>query len=181
MHTQEVKHIYSGIRFAVEQITFLSDDDPDRAIIRDVIRHPGAVVVLPVLSDDKIVMIRSYRPAVSEYLWELCAGTLEVDELPEKCAGRELIEETGYAAKSLRLLARFYTSPGITDELIHAYIAEDLTFIGQQLEADECITTRIMPITEALEMIRNGELIDAKSILTILYYYVNQQESFSTP
>jgi ADP-ribose pyrophosphatase len=99
--------------------------------------HPGAVVVLPLLDADTIVMIRNFRPSVGATLLELPAGTLEADEPAEACAGRELIEETGYRAGRIEPLVDFYTSPGVLSERMFAFVARELSHVGQQLDEGE--------------------------------------------
>jgi ADP-ribose pyrophosphatase len=135
---------------------------------REVVRHPGAVCIVPVLDDGRIVMIRNFRNAPEELVWEVCAGTLEKDEEPAACAGRELIEETGYKAATITGLGWFYTTPGLTDERMHAFIATGLTHVGQALEEDESIRVEPLPAARVLGMIDSGELRDGKSIAAIL-------------
>lgn len=135
---------------------------------REVVRHPGAVVIVPVLADSRLVMIRNFRIALGEWVWEFPAGTLERDEPPEVCAGRELIEETGYEAGRIVPLGPFYTTPGLTDERMHAFYADGLSHVGQRLEADERIQVRPVSITEAFAMIDRADLVDAKSMLALL-------------
>lgn len=141
-------------------------------LARDVVRHPGAVVILPILDGPggpQIVMIRNLRVALEAELLELPAGTLERGEDPAACAARELMEETGYEALTIRPLGRFYTTPGLTDELMHAFVATGLRSVGQDLEDDESIRVEPVPLAAAMACIDAGELVDAKSILTILW------------
>jgi len=137
---------------------------------REVVRHPGAVVVVPLLDDGRIVLIRNHRVALGEgeRLWECCAGTIEPPEEPILCAARELIEETGYRAATLAPLGWFYTTPGLTNERMHAFVATSLTDVGQNLEDDESIEVEPVPASRVLDMIASGELRDAKSMLAIL-------------
>lgn len=142
-------------------------------IVREVIRHPGAVCIVPLLegqagAEDRLVMIRNIRPAVEKAVIEFPAGTLEAGEPPEQCAARELIEETGYEATTIETIGTFYTTPGMTDELMHAYFARGLKHVGQKLEADEDITVMDVPVSEALAMMDRGELMDGKSMLSLL-------------
>jgi len=134
----------------------------------EVVRHPGAVTVLPVIDEATIVLIRNDRPAVGKTLWELPAGTLEAGEDPAKCAARELTEEAGYSAGRIEPLGAFFTTPGMTDEFMRAFAAFDLTSVGQRLERDERITVETMPVARALALLDTGELQDAKSMLTLL-------------
>lgn len=137
----------------------------------DMVRHPGAATILPLLGDDdspRVVMIRTHRFAPDRVLWELPAGTLEPGEDPQVAAGRELEEETGYAAATISPIGRFYTTPGLTDEVMHAFAARGLTAVGQRLEADESIVVHVLPASRVLEMLDAGEIPDAKTMLTLL-------------
>lgn len=160
--------IYDGQRVRLE-LHHLRDDDGNR-LTREVCAHPGAVVVLPWLDDRTIVLIRNRRHAVDEVLVELPAGTLEKGEMPMNCAGRELLEETGYLASRLRLLGSFYTSPGILSERMHAFAAYDLQKKTRAPDAGEEIEVVPVPFAEALEMVRSGEIRDGKTIATLLLY-----------
>lgn len=133
------------------------------------IAHPGAVVILPVLQD-QVILIRNERFAVGETLWELPAGTLEPNEEPAVTAARELIEETGYKAKNIELLTTFFTSPGISNELMYAYAAQDLEEVGQNLDEEEKITVEILPWEKVMQMVRDGAVRDGKTIAALLYY-----------
>jgi ADP-ribose pyrophosphatase len=160
--------LHKGRKFDFELVESPGRDG--RAVTREVVRHPGAVVVLPLLDppDGRVVLIRNERVAVGKLLYELPAGTLEKDEPPAACARRELIEETGYEAATMTLLGRFYTSPGMSDELMWAYLAVGLTHVGQQLEDGEEVTVWPVEVDKAMEMTDSGELMDAKSMLTLL-------------
>ena len=164
------KTIYKGRKFDFEVVTFQRGG---KTVEREYVRHPGAVVIVPVLDDGRIVLIRNLRFGIGpsgERLWECCAGTLEPGEEPSKCAARELIEETGYEAKTLTPLAGgwFYTTPGMTDERMHAFVATGLRHVGQDLEDDESITVELVPAAKTLSMIESGELRDGKSIVALL-------------
>jgi ADP-ribose pyrophosphatase len=128
-------------------------------------------VILPLLDGPegrRVVMIRNRRPAVGKVLWELPAGTLEPPEAPETCAARELAEETGYRAATIEPLGRFYTTPGMTDELMWAFVATGLSEVGQRLEADEDLAVEPVAPGRVLAMIDSGELMDGKSVASIL-------------
>jgi ADP-ribose pyrophosphatase len=135
---------------------------------RQFIRHPGAVVIVPILNDGRIALIRSFRASVNRVIYELPAGTLEKDEPPATTAGRELIEETGYRADRIESLGTFLTSPGLSDETMHAFVASGLTHVGQSLEDNEDIEVERVTATEALAMLDDGRLADAKSMLALL-------------
>ncbi len=134
---------------------------------REVVRHPGAVLVVPRLDGDRFVLVRNYRVAVDQRLWELPAGTLEAGEAPEHAAGRELEEETGYHAERLELLGEFFTSPGFCDELMRVYVADGLEWVGQRLEPHEEIEVGIVSRDETLAMIDDGRIRDGKTIAAI--------------
>lgn len=161
--------LHRGAKFDLELVTIPGPGGTP--IKREVVRHPGAVVILPILEDAAgrcVVLIRNERIAIGRTLWELPAGTLEPMEKPQECAPRELEEETGYRAATMMPLARFHTTPGLTDELMHAFVATGLTHVGQRLEADERLTVHPRPVAEALAMVESGEMTDAKSMLTLL-------------
>ncbi len=160
--------IFQGVKFGVERraVPTRSGD----VAMREVVVHPGAVVVLPILDDGRYVMIRNRRFAVGETLWELCAGTLEPGEDPAATAARELVEETGYEASHIRALTTFYTSPGICDERMYAFVATGLSEVGQQLEATEEIEVRLLTRAEVMALARNGEIRDGKTLATLLFH-----------
>jgi len=155
-----------GSKFDFERLAF--ETDAGERIEREMVRHPGAVVVVPVLDDGRIVLIRNRRIVVGTTLWELPAGTLEADEDPARCAARELAEETGYRARTVDFLGSFYTTPGLTDELMRAWAARGLEPVGQALEPGEEIEVRPVPRDEAMRMLDDGDLMDAKSMLALL-------------
>lgn len=136
----------------------------------DIIRHDGAAVILPLLEDGRIVFERNYRLALEKTLLELPAGTIDPPEPPETCAERELAEETGYRAGKLELLTSFASTPGICDEMMYAFVARDLTLGATNLEPGENIELTTLTLDEALSGIESGAIIDAKTIVTILYY-----------
>jgi ADP-ribose pyrophosphatase len=126
-------------------------------------------VIVPLLDDGRVCLIRNWRIAVNETLIELPAGTLEPPEPPEKTAERELIEETGYRAKSIQFLHAFYLSPGILDEKMHLYLATGLTAGETAREEGEEIENWLVPLDEAVQMVFRGEIKDAKSIVGLLW------------
>lgn len=142
---------------------------------RDVIIHPGAAVILPILNQEHIILIQNERFSVGEVLWELPAGTLEIDEAPIVSAERELKEETGYTCRTIEPLLSFYTTPGFCNERMYAFVAYDLTRGDQQLEETEHIITSIFSWNEVLQMIKNGIIKDAKTITTLLFYKLKTQ------
>ena len=142
---------------------------------REVAEVADAVVVLPLIELDGhipgVVLIRNERFAVGRTLWELPAGTLEPGEDPATCAGRELAEETGYAADTIEPLTAFYPSPGFCTEKLFAFRATGLTHVGQSLDETERITPEPLPLSRAYDMIRDGVIEDAKTIATLLFHH----------
>ncbi len=137
---------------------------------REFIRHPGAVVLLPLLDDDRVVLIQNDRPAIGQTLLELPAGTCEPPEPPLATAGRELAEETGYAAGRLDVLTEFYSAPGLGDELMTLVLARDLTAVGQSLDEVERITPVVQTRGEIKRLVSAGEIRDAKTLVGLMYY-----------
>ena len=140
----------------------------------EMVRHPGASAVVPFLTDPRgddpqILLVRQFRHAADRFIYEIPAGKLDGDEDPKVCAARELKEETGCTAARLEYLYTFFTTPGFTDERIHAFMASDLTHGELEHEHDEFMTVEPTALSKALEMIRTGELDDAKTALSILY------------
>jgi ADP-ribose pyrophosphatase len=138
--------------------------------MREVITHPGSVVVLPVLPNGKIILIRQYRHATKQFLWELVAGRIDDGEAPRQAAKRELIEETGYRAKSFKLFLDVFPAPGFLEERMYILLAEGVTPGIAQPEEDEKIVARAYSLAELKEMIRSGNMRDAKSVAGILFY-----------
>jgi len=133
--------------------------------------HPGSVVVLPVLPDGRIVLIRQYRHATRQYLWELVAGRIDAGESPKKAAARELIEETGYRAKKFTVFLDVFPTPGFLEERMYLLLAEGVTAGQAQPEEDEKIVVAAYTRKQLEQMIRTGKLKDAKSIAGLLFYF----------
>jgi ADP-ribose pyrophosphatase len=138
------------------------------AKIREVVLHPGSVVVVPLLADDRVCLIDVVRTAVGGTLLELPAGTLDRTESLADAARRELHEETGYQAARIEPAGEMWMSPGILRERMHLFVARDLKAGPQALEPGEQITTRVVPWTEAVAMCLDGRIEDAKTIAAIL-------------
>jgi len=164
----EKQVIYDGKKVRLE-VHHLEDDEGVRHQ-REVVIHPGAVVILPFLDEQTIVMIRNKRYAVNEVLMELPAGTLEKGEAAMNCAGRELLEETGYLARRIKPLYSFYSSPGILSEKMHSFAAYDLQLKSRALDEGEEIEVETVPLSDAIAMIRDGQIVDAKTIAVLLMY-----------
>jgi ADP-ribose pyrophosphatase len=169
--TMHVETPFRGRLFSVEVLAQTNRNG--EKLHREVVRHPGAVLIVPALDARRVVMIQNHRVAVGESLWEFPAGKLEPAEEPEPAAHRELLEETGYRAARMSKLGEFYTSPGFTDELMRVFFAENLTFAGQRLEPDENIQVEIVGIDEALEMVHDGRIRDGKTIAGLLMWRIS--------
>ena len=134
----------------------------------EMVRHPGAAAVVPFITDQEILLVRQFRYAAQGFIYEVPAGTLHQGEAPEACAAREVQEEVGHRAGTLQHLASIYTTPGFTDEVIHLYTARDLEPAAQKLDHDEVLTVERLPFAEALRMIHDGRIVDAKSICALM-------------
>jgi ADP-ribose pyrophosphatase len=139
-------------------------------VFRNVVVHPGSVVVLPVFPDGRILMIRQYRHAAKQYLWELVAGRKDPGETFVHGAHRELKEETGYRAKKMTQLADLFPSPGFISENMVIFLAEGLSLGEAEPEADEKITSQVLSVAEAMKWMKSGKIRDMKSVAGILYY-----------
>ncbi|MEG6615663.1 NUDIX hydrolase [Peptococcaceae bacterium 1198_IL3148] len=135
---------------------------------REVVEHVGAVAVVPITDDGDLIMVRQYRYPVQEILLEIPAGKLDAGEDPKRCVERELLEETGMVAENCRLLFSMYSSPGFSNEILHIYLAENLTYQGQHLDEDEFLQVEKITLDQGIEMIYNGKIKDAKTIAGIL-------------
>lgn len=160
--------VFQGRRFNVERNELHRPDGGMRVV--DVIRHPGAAVILPILDDGRIVLIKNRRHSIGKELLELPAGTLDPDESPEQCALRELKEETGYTAQLIEPLIGFYSSPGICDERMHTFVAMKLEPGKTSLDDGEEIQLWPMTYDAALAAIADGRIVDGKTIVSLLYY-----------
>lgn len=166
------RRIYTGrvLNLDIDQVRFPNDSTGELEIIR----HPGASAVLPFLSDPKgadpqILLIKQYRYAAEDFLYEVPAGRLDPHEAPIDCARRELMEETGCTAERIEPLYTFYTTPGFIDERIHGFMATGLTRGESKREADEFMTLETMSLSRALELIQAGEIRDGKTTVLILF------------
>jgi len=157
--------LFDGLRFRVERICEVAGDRPR---YRDVVRHPGAAVVLPLVDTDHVCLIRNFRVAVGQTLIELPAGTLEPGEAPAETAQRELREETGYRAQSWTPLHTFYPSPGILDERMVLFLAQNLTAGEAAREDGEQIENLVASWSECDRLIRDGSICDAKTLVGLL-------------
>ena len=133
----------------------------------EVIKHPGAALVVPFLDKNKIVFIRQYRPVINSYIWELPAGTLDKKESPLKCAKRELIEEIGYSAKRCKRIGYIYPAPGYTSEKIIIFAAKGLKEVTSSKEEDELIAVKIFNQKQIRRLLKSGRIVDAKTICAL--------------
>ncbi|MGA8232236.1 MAG: NUDIX hydrolase [Candidatus Acidiferrales bacterium] len=162
------KTLYHGKVFDVRRDHLI--EPAGLEVTRDLVVHPGSVVVLPIFDDGRILLIRQYRHSAAQYLWELVAGRIDHGEKPRAAARRELSEETGYTARRFRKLLHLYPTPGFVQESLHIFAAEGLRAGQAHPEEDEKIEPRILSLGEAEKWIRNGTIFDGKSVAAILYY-----------
>jgi ADP-ribose pyrophosphatase len=154
--------IYKGriVDLRLEEVTL-----PNQATVTlEMIRHPGAAAVVAVDDARLVTLIHQFRHAAGGFIWEIPAGKLDAGEQPAHCAARELREEAGLAAAEFIPLGSILTAPGFCDERIHLFLARQLTAVPQQLDDDEVLSVSHLPLAHAIEMIRTGEIQDAKSI-----------------
>ena len=166
------ERVYTGRIISLDRDTVRFPDGS--AGLMEMIRHPGASAVVPFLSDPagndpQILLLCQYRYAAEEYLYEIPAGRLDPGEEPRACAVRELREETGCTARDIQFLFTMFTTPGFTDEKIHLFMAIGLERGETAHEADEFMTVETVNLSKALEMIRTGQIKDAKTALGILF------------
>ncbi|MDU1848386.1 MAG: NUDIX hydrolase [Niallia nealsonii] len=172
--TLKTEHIYSGriIQVQVDEVELPNG----KTSTRELVKHPGAVAVIAITEDNKLVMVEQYRKPLEKVIVEIPAGKLEKGEEPALCARRELEEETGYDCKSLELVSSFYTSPGFADEIIHVYVAKGLTKKEDAagLDEDEFVNVLEITLDEALELIKEQRIFDAKTIFGVQYLQIAQ-------
>jgi ADP-ribose pyrophosphatase len=171
-HAISKRRVYTGrvVSLDVDTVRF-----PNGAVGElEMLRHSGASAVVPFLDDRKsedprVLLIRQYRYATEGVIYEIPAGRLEPGEEPKACAIRELREETGYEARDVGFLTTFYTTPGFTDERIHIFIADAVNPGNRALESDEIVELCPVPLSEAIELIRTGGIVDGKTIIGLLF------------
>ena len=159
------KEVFHGRVFDVKIDTVR---EGDKSYVREVVHHPGSAVIVPVFEDGTVALVRQYRHPAVRYLLEAPAGTLNDRERPEEGAARELEEELGFTAGKLEKLIEFFVSPGFLEEKMWIYLATDLTETGQRLDEDEAIDVVRLSFSRALEMITDGEIEDAKTIIGLM-------------
>jgi ADP-ribose pyrophosphatase len=163
------KIVYKGRVFGVRRDEVI--EPTGVRATREVITHPGSVVVMPLLDDGRILLIRQYRYAARQFLWELVAGRIDPGESVRQSAARELIEETGYRAKRFRVFLDLFPSPGFLEERMSILFAEGLTLGKAEPEEDERIEAKAFTRAELERMMKRKTLRDAKSIAGLLYYF----------
>jgi len=167
-NTLSSTNIYRGKVINIRQDKVMLSDG--RESLREIVEHPGAVVILALTDDKKIVMIRQFRKPAEEVLWELPAGTIEPGEDLENCARRELEEETGYYPRKIKNIITFFSSPGFCNERLTLFLAEDLEKRNKNEDADEFIKVQLITLDKTLDMVRKNIIRDAKTIIGILYF-----------
>lgn len=169
MQILEKKNVFQGRLLNVRCDRLRSPEG--RETTREFVVHPGGVSILARPTSDEILLVEQFRYPTGETLLELPAGTLEPDEAPLQTAYRELEEETGYRAAEMKLLASYYTTPGFTNELMYLYEAKALEFKGQRTEEDESIEVVRMTNHRAMDMLRKGEIHDAKTLVGLMMVF----------
>lgn len=160
-----VEEIYKGKIF---DVSVASIREGDVEYKREIVAHKGSVVIVPVFADLTVALVRQYRHAAGEYLWEIPAGTLEKHETAEIGAARELEEEVGVTAGKIEKLTEFFVSPGFLSEKMFVFLATDLTATAQNLEADELLNVERFSFPALYEKIRNNEIPDAKTMVGLI-------------
>lgn len=160
--------VYRGraVELAVDRVRLPNG----KVIEREIIFHPGSAVMIPLLGPDKVILIRQFRYSTGGFLWEFPAGTACPGEEASLCARRELEEEIGYRAGSLRRLLTFYPTPGVSNEIMNLFLAEKLVRTKCQREEDEILQSRVFTKRQVGNMIRDGKIIDGKTILGFLIW-----------
>lgn len=159
------KEIYKGKVFDLLEATIC---EGEIEYSREIIKHNGSAVIVPVFEDLTVALVRQYRHAAEKYLLEIPAGTLEIGESPEVGAAREVEEEIGFRAGKIEKLTEFYVSPGFLTEKMYVFLATDFTKTAQNLDEDEVISIERYSFPELYEKIRNGEIQDAKSMVSVI-------------
>jgi ADP-ribose pyrophosphatase len=168
----DTERIHTGKIIKLDRDTVRYPNDTTAQL--EIVRHSGASAVVPFLTDPEgddpqLLLLRQYRYAAGGYIYEIPAGRLDPGEEPLACAARELKEETGCTAGRMEPLLSMLTTPGFTDEVIHIFMATELTHGESAREADEFVDTIVIRLSEALELIQRGEIPDGKTALGILY------------
>ncbi|WLD91905.1 NUDIX hydrolase [Alkalihalobacillus sp. AL-G] len=173
--TLSTKVLYNGkiIDLVLEEVELPNGNRSQR----EVVKHPGAVAILAINPENKIVLVKQYRKPLNRSIIEIPAGKLEKGESPESCARRELEEETGFRIDRLTHIQSFYTSPGFADEIVHIYFADSLKKGTVQLDEDEFVDLMEVSLDEALELMKSNEIYDAKTAFAIQFLQLKQMEN----
>jgi ADP-ribose pyrophosphatase len=182
MNSLEEKTIRSEKVFSGNVISLFLEDvelPNGKTSKREIIKHPGAVAIIAITDENKIVMVEQFRKALERTIVEIPAGKLEKGEEPDACARRELEEETGYECQSLEWLVSFYTSPGFSNEIVHLYIARSLAKKENSapLDEDEFVNLEELSLDEAMQMIKDQKIYDAKTIFAVQYLQLQEANS----
>ncbi|MFT8312000.1 MAG: NUDIX hydrolase [Sporolactobacillus sp.] len=164
---KDSKEIFKGriVHLFVDQVELPNGETSTR----EVVKHPGAVAVIAVNKEGKLLLVRQYRYPLNGIIYEIPAGKLEPDENPDDSALRELEEETGYRCKKMEKIASFYSSPGFSDELLHVYFTDSLIEGKQHLDQDEFLEVCAVNLDEAVQMVKDHRIYDAKSVYAVQY------------
>ena len=164
------KKVWSNKLFSVEECKLQAPTGEKYS--RSVFTHPGAVTILPFIAPDEIIMLKQYRHAVRQYIWEIPAGLIEKCEKPLATAKRELIEETGYKARRIKLFSKWFSAPGFAEEQLFLYLAWDLVEVGQNLDDTEKFELHVVPmkLSKAYELADKGKIIDSKTLIALYKY-----------
>ncbi len=163
--SSEIIHHGRLVDFRIDRVRLASG----REARRELFIHPGSAAIVARTATDEVLLVAQYRHALKRTIFEIPAGTLEPGEAPEACAYRELEEETGYRAGSLRKLLTLFPSPGVSSEIMHIFEARELTAGNQALDEDEALQLKRVKFSRALEMVRAGEIVDGKTVAALLY------------
>lgn len=175
---KETRKIYEGRVVELSAETIILPDG--REAVREVVGHPGATAIVPLISPREVILIKQFRYCAGKVLWEIPAGTLEADETPIECAKRELIEETGYRAGKMEPMGGFFTSPGFCTEFLRLFLATALEPCESKPDDDERLTAHKVPLDDAFRKIDRGEIVDAKTIVGLLKLSRMGREVFKT-
>ncbi len=157
--------VYAGAFLNVEKRRAVLPGN--RSVQVEYVNHPGAVLIVPFLGPRRIILLRQFRPVINDWLYELPAGTIEKGEKPLSCARREIVEETGFRAGSMRRIGRIYPVPGYSTEIITMFAARRLTPVGMDCEDDEIIEPLAFTRRAVRDLARRGRLVDAKTICAL--------------
>ncbi|MBW1994092.1 MAG: NUDIX hydrolase [Deltaproteobacteria bacterium] len=165
INKRKTLHTGRTFDFVLENVTLTNGATVDL----EMVRHPGAAAIVPFIDHDTLILIKQYRHAIGDFIWEIPAGTLDAKEAAIECAKRELIEETGYSANGWEELGKITPVPGYSDELIYIFLATELAEAQQNLDRDEVLNVHRVKLPDAVDMIRSGQIQDCKTICGIFF------------